>query len=136
MQRIKLITTKLMVAIALALTAGAVALPNVAALDCDPTDPSTMTANCGAQTGQGSGTPTTLFGDGGIFSTIVNVVLFLVGAISVIMLVYGGIKYTTSAGDTAKVTSAKNTIMYAIVGLIVAILAFAIVNFVVGSFGS
>ena len=69
-----------------------------------------------------------------IFKTITNILLFLIGAVSVIMLIIGGIRYTVSGGDSAAVTSAKNTILYAIVGLVVAILAFAIVNFVVGSF--
>jgi hypothetical protein len=69
-----------------------------------------------------------------IFTTIVNVLLFVIGAISVIMLIIGGIRYTISAGDSGAVTAAKNTILYAIIGLIVAFLAFAIVNFVVGSF--
>jgi len=49
------------------------------------------------------------------------------------MIIYGGVKYSTSAGDPSKATAAKNTIMYAIVGLIVAILAFAIVRFVTTS---
>ena len=90
-----------------------------------------MTVGGGAEAARGEDTPETLFGDGGIFTTIVNVILFLVGVISVIMLVYGGIRYATSAGDSGRVTSAKNTVLYAIVGLIVAILAFAIVNFVI-----
>ena len=50
------------------------------------------------------------------------------------MIIYGGIQYTTSAGDSGKVTNAKNTILYAIVGLIVSILAYAIVNFVTNAF--
>lgn len=74
-------------------------------------------------------------GDGSIFNTIVNALLFLIGAISVIMLIIGGIRYTLSAGDSGNVTAAKNTILYAIVGLIVAFLAFAIVNFVFTSLG-
>lgn len=68
------------------------------------------------------------FGDGGIFQTVVNTLLFLVGAISVIMLIVGGIRYIVSAGDQNQVTSAKNTILYAIIGIIVAVLAWAIVN--------
>lgn len=67
----------------------------------------------------------------GIFTTIVNVLLFLIGAISVIMIIYGGIRYTTSGGDAKNVTAAKDTILYAVVGLVVAILAYAIVNFVI-----
>lgn len=62
--------------------------------------------------------------------TVVNVLLYIIGVLSVIMIIVGGIKYTTSAGDSTKVTSAKNTIMYAVVGLAVALLAYAIVNFV------
>lgn len=69
-----------------------------------------------------------------IFQTITNVLLFIIGAISVIMLIIGGIRYTVSGGDSGAVTSAKNTILYAIVGIVVALLAYALVNFVVGSF--
>jgi hypothetical protein len=78
----------------------------------------------------GAAGTTTLFGDGSVFNTIVNILLFLIGAISVIMLIIGGIRYTISAGDSGNVTAAKNTILYAIVGLVVAFLAFAIVNYV------
>lgn len=74
---------------------------------------------------------TVLFGEGNsIFRTITNILLFLVGAISVIMLVIGGIRYVVSGGDQQAVTNAKNTILYAIVGIVVAFLAFAAVNFV------
>ena len=69
-----------------------------------------------------------------IFKTITNVLLFIIGAISVIMLIIGGIRYTVSGGDSAAVTAAKNTILYAIVGIIVALLAYAMVNFVLASF--
>jgi multisubunit Na+/H+ antiporter MnhB subunit len=78
--------------------------------------------------------PTDLFGDTGIFKTITNVLLFIIGAISVIMLIIGGIRYVVSGGDSGAVTSAKNTILYAIVGIVVALLAYALVNFVIKSF--
>ena len=68
---------------------------------------------------------------GGLIKSIVNALLFVLGAISVVMIVMGGIKYTTSNGDSNQVTSAKNTIMYAVIGLIVAIMAYSIVNFVI-----
>ena len=61
---------------------------------------------------------------------IVNGILYFVGILSVIMLIWGGILYTTSSGDSNKVTTAKNTIMYAVIGLVVAIFAYAIVIFV------
>ena len=87
----------------------------------------------GIDSAKGDGVPGQLFGDGSIFTTIVNVLLFIIGAICVIMLIWGGIRYTTSAGNSASVTAAKNTIMYAIIGLVIAFLAFAIVNWVLGA---
>lgn len=75
-----------------------------------------------------------LFGKSGIFQTVTNVLLFLIGAVSVIMLIIGGIRYVLSGGDSTAVTAAKNTILYAVIGIIVALLAYAIVNFVVTSF--
>ena len=72
----------------------------------------------------------------GIFQTIVHVILFIVGAVAVIMIVIGGVRYTVSNGDSNAVTGAKNTIMYAIVGLVVAIIAYALVNFVVVNIGA
>ncbi len=102
-------------------------------------------ANCAQGTDQ-TGKAACLFAGGannaaagctgeGIFKTITNVLLFLIGAISVIMLIIGGIRYVVSGGDSSAVTGAKNTILYAIVGIVVAILAYALVNFVIGSFG-
>ncbi|HET9411448.1 MAG TPA: hypothetical protein VFO38_01205 [Candidatus Saccharimonadales bacterium] len=61
---------------------------------------------------------------------VTNLLVFVVGAIAVIMIIIGGIRYVTSAGEQAAITGAKNTILYAIVGVIVAIAAYAIVNFV------
>ena len=91
-------------------------------------------AQAGINCARGEDTPATLFGgSGSIFTTVVNVMLFLIGAISVIMLIYGGIRYTTSGGNSAGVTAAKNTILYAIIGLIVAFLAYAVVNWVLGA---
>lgn len=88
----------------------------------------------GVDCAQGDEQSDELFGSAGVFNTITNVLLFLIGAVSVIMLIIGGIRYTISGGDSTAVTSAKNTILYAIVGIVVALLAYAIVNFVVGSF--
>lgn len=88
----------------------------------------------GANCAQGDDQQSDLFGSNGVFKTITNVLLFIIGAISVIMLIIGGIRYTVSGGDSGAVTSAKNTILYAIVGIVVAILAFAVVNFVIDSF--
>lgn len=63
-------------------------------------------------------------------NTIINVVVGVVGFVAVAMIVIGGISFATSQGDSAKTTKARNTILYGVVGLVVALLAFAIVNFV------
>jgi ABC-type Fe3+ transport system permease subunit len=65
---------------------------------------------------------------------IVNILLYILGAIAVVMIVIGGIRYTTSNGDSSAITSAKNTILYSVIGLVVAILAYSIVNFVLTQF--
>lgn len=88
----------------------------------------------GAAAARGDGQPAVLFGDGGVFAKITNVMLFIIGAISVIMIIIGGLRYVLSGGDSANVSAAKNTILYAIVGIIVALLAYAAVNFITGTF--
>ncbi len=88
----------------------------------------------GADSARGMDQPIDLFGAEGTFATITNVLLFIIGAIAVIMIVIGGIRYVVSGGDSSQITAAKNTILYAIVGIIVAILAYAVVNFVLQSF--
>ena len=87
----------------------------------------------GANAARGTGQPAELFGDGGFVTTITGVMLFAVGALSVIMLIVGGFRYVISGGNASAVTAAKNTILYAIVGLVVAFLAYAIINFVLGT---
>ena len=67
-----------------------------------------------------------------IVKNIINTMLVVLGMIAVIMIVIGGIRYATSNGDSSQVKAAKDTILYAVVGLVVAIMSFAIVNFVVG----
>ncbi len=62
--------------------------------------------------------------------TMVRFALGILGGIAVIMIVIGGIKYATSAGDSSGLTSAKNTIMYAVIGLVVAMMATAIISLV------
>ena len=73
---------------------------------------------------------------GGVLGDITSTILYIVGAISVIMLIFGGIKYAISAGDSKKVTDAKNTILYAIIGLAITILSYSIIKFVLGVLGA
>ena len=70
----------------------------------------------------------------GIIKTIVGVLLMAVGAISIIMIVIGGILFALSSGDAQKTAKARSTILYAVVGLIVSVFASAIVNFVFDGF--
>ena len=114
----------------LALGVGLVATPSPVHAACG----SDLSITNGAGCAQGTDQQADLFGSGGIFRTITNVLLFIIGAISVIMLIIGGIRYTISGGDSTAVTNAKNTILYAIVGIVIALLAYALVNFVIGSF--
>ena len=90
-------------------------------------------AKDGSDKAGGSGSTASI---GDIIKTIVNVLLFILGAVAVIMIVIGGIRYTISQGDSSAITSAKNTILYAVIGLVVALLAYAIVNFVIAQFVS
>lgn len=95
-----------------------------------------LTVQEGAEAARADGMPAELIGPEGVFTHITNIALGIIGAIAVIMLVWGGFRYIISGGDSKKVTDAKNTILYAIVGLIIAVLAYAIVNFVLNSISS
>ncbi len=75
-------------------------------------------------------------GDGdlvGRITTIINVIIGLLGIVAVIVIIMGGISYMTSSGDAGKVKKAKDTILYGVIGLIICALAFAIVNFVISN---
>lgn len=65
-----------------------------------------------------------------LVTTVINIFSVLVGIVAVIMIVYGGFKYITSGGDSGNISAAKNTILFAIVGLIIVALAQIIVRFV------
>jgi TRAP-type C4-dicarboxylate transport system permease small subunit len=66
--------------------------------------------------------------------TIIDVIIGVLGIVAVIVIVLGGVQYTLSTGDPGRIKKAKDTILYGIIGLVVAILAYAIVNFVLSSF--
>lgn len=67
-----------------------------------------------------------------IIETVINIFSLVVGVVSVIMIIIGGLKYITSGGDSGNVTGAKNTILYAVIGLVIVALAQVIVRFVLG----
>jgi len=68
-----------------------------------------------------------------IAAKIINILSIIVGIVAVIMIIFGGFKYITSGGDTGNVSGAKNTLIFAIVGLIIVALAQFIVHFVLNS---
>ena len=85
-----------------------------------------------------TGVPVTPPGDGddtltADVTSILNAVIGVLGLACVIVMIIGGVNYMTSSGDTAKVKKAKDTILYGVIGLVICALAFAIVNFVIGS---
>ena len=62
---------------------------------------------------------------------IINAVIAVLGIVAVVVIIVGGIGYMTSSGDAGKVKKAKDTILYGVIGLVIVVLAFAIVNFVI-----
>ena len=82
------------------------------------------------QAPQGIGGPATV---GQLATQVTNLLLGIAGIVSVIFIIIGGIQYATSAGNEQQVQKAKSTITNAVIGLVIAILAFAIVNYLLGS---
>ncbi len=121
-QRLKLVAFAAIIALM-----GVLALqPSASALD-----PS-KAINKGVDSAGGSNTDATQLNTN--LEDVVNILLFVLGAIAVIMIVVGGIRYALSAGDQSAITAAKNTILYSVIGLVVAILAYAIVKWVINAF--
>lgn len=88
------------------------------------------TGGSGINCGQGSGISQ---GIGSIAKTVVNIFSIVVGVISVIMIIYAGFRYVTSGGDSNSVTSARNTLIYAVVGLIIVAISQLIVHYVLNT---
>lgn len=67
----------------------------------------------------------------GNITTILNAVIGVLGLVCVVVMIIGGINYMTSAGDAGKVKKGKDTILYGLIGLVICVLAFALVNWVI-----
>jgi|GEM_PF-403706 len=87
-----------------------------------------VTSNC--QSGITSQDATAKIND--LIADVINIFSLVVGVVSVIMIIYGGFRYITSGGESNSVSSAKNTILYAIIGLVIVALAQTIVRFILG----
>lgn len=102
-----------------------------------------LSSNVSAQVSDGIGAATTsemegrkIDGDSGLVKSVVNILLWVIGILSIITIIFSGIRYVTSSGDASKTKAAQNTLIYSVVGLIVAIMAWAIVDLVVNKFAS
>lgn len=102
----------------------ALTLPTYA-IDCSDSSISAEVKNAA-----GCNTGTTL---PDVIVNILNAIILVSGIVAVIFIIIGGVNYMTSAGDAGKVAKAKNTILYALIGLVICVLAFAIVNFAIGA---
>ncbi len=86
----------------------------------------------GISAARGEGVPTNLTnGEDSLISKIINILLYAIGVVSVVMLIIGGFRYVISGGQKESVTAAKNTILYAIIGLLIALFAYPIIKFVI-----
>lgn len=72
---------------------------------------------------------------GSLIGQATNAVIYLVGALAVIMIIWGGLQFVFSTGDPGRQKKARETVIYAVVGVIVAIISFALVNFVIDKLG-
>ncbi|HUC89959.1 MAG TPA: pilin [Patescibacteria group bacterium] len=129
----KVLRSKLVTIVAsLALAIVPVALPAVAYgatdiqnnLQCGTTFETNSSGACDTSTG------TTTVND--TVKKAINFFSAIVGIVSVVMIIYGGFKYISSAGESSNVTAAKNTIIYAVIGLIIVAMAQFIVQFILG----
>jgi hypothetical protein len=143
----KQITRKLSILIASLLTLPVVSFVGIAAAGQIPPNNSTTTTTTSSsvsgvqdvctgigEAGGSSGcNDSSGVGLGGTLKNVISVMSILIGVIAVIMILVGGFKYVTSGGDTNKVNSGKDTIIYAMVGLVVAALAQVLVHFVLST---
>ncbi|HET7630578.1 MAG TPA: hypothetical protein VFK03_04355 [Candidatus Saccharimonadales bacterium] len=124
------------ISLSLALMAGLLGGPILVAETVAAAQPATQVADTvseikkGVNSAGGGGQPKLV----PTFKKIINVLLFIIGLIAVLMIIIGGLRYVVSGGDSSATKGAKDTILYAVIGLIVAIMAYGIINFVVTKF--
>jgi hypothetical protein len=108
-------------------------VPAIASASCGNAITSGVSTGISDATGSadcGSGGTNVSGGIQSIAKEAVNIFSIIVGVVAVIMIIYGGFRYITSGGDSGKVGNAKNTLIYAIVGLVIVALAQLIVHYV------
>jgi hypothetical protein len=114
------------IALLLALSVGGLAAPALASASSFTKDACSGVAQIGGATcGSSSNT-----GIDNIITWVVNILSVIVGVAAVIMIIIGGFKYVTSGGEASDTAEAKNTIIYALVGIVIVVLAQVLVHFV------
>lgn len=93
---------------------------------CKGNYPESVKAACGCTSSGSDALPT-------VITAILNSIIGVAGLVAVIYIIIGGINYMTSAGDTSKLEKAKKTILYAVIGLVICVFAFGIVNWVIST---
>ena len=129
----KKLTIKLITAIAVLSGLFMIYLPSAHALDCNNPQSAKDQIQCGACDTAGAATCNPSAASGTLsdtIATIINILSAAVGVVAVIMIIIGGFRFVTSSGNPETAKSARNTITYAIIGLIVVALAQIIVHFV------
>lgn len=110
-------------------------LPLTSSADCTDSIQQSVNNGVSEATGQSQNCGSTNVQSGikSIAVEIVNILSIVVGIVAVIMIIYGGFRYITSGGESGNVQSAKNTLLFAIVGLVIVALAQVIVRWVIGT---
>lgn len=122
---------KAKLSLVVATLATVILLPSAALAAYDPYQVVCNNGGSGSNVCAGSGADP-IAGEGGAIISITSILALIAGIISVIFLVYGGIKYITSGGDSSGVSSAKSTIVAALIGIVIAALARPLITFVIG----
>lgn len=120
--------TAILALLALTITGPALVPSGAVYADCKDTASKQEVIDSIGQAGQGECDDN---GVSKIVNTIVTILSFVAGAAAVIMIIVSGFKYITSGGDSGKVSSAKNTLIYAMIGIAIAVLAQVVVRFVI-----
>jgi cytochrome bd-type quinol oxidase subunit 2 len=92
-----------------------------------------INATTGSNTTCGAPNQSLTNGVSSLAAKVVNLFSIIVGIVSVIMIIYAGFRYVTSGGESGSVSSAKNTLIYAIIGLVIVVLAQLIVHYVLNT---
>jgi hypothetical protein len=128
---------RLKVLIASLLLAGAVLVPAQGALAFDFFKSCSEVNSAGSSVCQDknqtqNATDNSIYGPNGIITKIANIVAIIVGIAAVVVIIVAGIQYMLSTGDPTKVNNAKNAIIYAVIGLVIAVVARSLVLFIIG----